>query len=65
MILQPKDIREGIMPNVKGMGLRDAIYLLESKGLKVEVLGVGKVRKQSLPGGSPIKKGTTINIELS
>lgn len=31
------------VPNVKGMGLRDAIYLLESQGYKVESKGRGKI----------------------
>ena len=65
MNLMPKDIKDGIVPNVRGMGLRDAVYLLESKGLVVKVTGVGRVRKQSVPGGSRIEKGSIIQIELS
>ncbi len=41
------------VPNVMGMGLRDALYLLENSGLKVDVIGVGKVRRQSVPAGKP------------
>ena len=40
------------VPNVIGMGLRDAIYLLENAGLKVGVSGVGKVRSQSVRAGT-------------
>mgnify|MGYP000473182137 CR=1 FL=1 len=39
------------IPNVTGMGLRDALYLMENRGLKVQVQGFGKVTRQSiLPG---------------
>lgn len=34
------------IPNVKGMGLRDALYLLENKGFKVEVKGSGVISEQ-------------------
>ena len=40
---------EGIMPDVMGMGARDAVYLLESRGLKVIIKGRGKVHQQSMP----------------
>jgi cell division protein FtsI (penicillin-binding protein 3) len=56
---------ENFIPDVTGMGLRDALYLLESKGLKVKVVGKGMVEKQSLPAGNTIEKGQEIIIELS
>ena len=56
---------EGIVPDVRGMGGSDAIYLLESSGLKVKMKGIGKVRKQSLQAGNKIRKGQTIYIDLS
>ncbi|MDV7390504.1 hypothetical protein RZS08_04080, partial [Arthrospira platensis SPKY1] len=34
-------IAEGKMPDVRGMGLRDALYLLENKGLRVRYTGRG------------------------
>ncbi len=46
-----RTIKKGIIPNVVGMGLRDALFLLENKGLKVEVRGVGKVSSQSVQSG--------------
>jgi cell division protein FtsI (penicillin-binding protein 3) len=52
------------MPSVQGMGLRDALYLLENKGLKVSVRGRGKVLAQSLPAGTAIKKGQLIYLQL-
>ena len=53
------------MPSVIGMGAKDAVYLLESKGLKLTLSGVGKVKSQSLPQGTTIKKGQTISIHLN
>ena len=46
------------------MGLRDALFLLESLGMKVSVEGKGKVVKQSLSPGSHFRKGTCISISL-
>lgn len=52
------------VPNVIGMGLQDALLVLNQAGLKVNVKGVGKVRVQSLDPGSPAVKGGLIDIEL-
>ena len=54
-----------VVPNVIGMGLSDAIYLLESYGLLVQPIGRGKVSKQSLKAGQKLEKGQRIIIELS
>ncbi len=53
-----------LVPNVEGMTLRDALYLLENKGLKVSITGTGRVRKQSVSPGMRINQGTRITIEL-
>ncbi|MGL5113141.1 MAG: penicillin-binding protein [Flavobacterium sp.] len=53
------------VPNVKGMPGMDAIALLENLGLKVKVVGIGKVSKQSLLAGNSIAKNATIVLELS
>ena len=55
---------EGVMPNVVGMGLRDAIYLLESRGLNVRFTGSGAVVHQSLPAGRKIRQGESVSITL-
>lgn len=60
-----KSVDDKKVPNVKGMPAMDAISLLENIGLKVKVQGVGKVKKQSIRKGSPIKKGATIILNLS
>lgn len=54
-----------IMPNVKGMGLKDAIYLLENMDLKVVAKGFGKVSQQSLTAGLPVQNGQTVTLELN
>ena len=54
-----------IIPAVIGMGLKDAIYLMENKGLKVAATGRGKVLSQSLAAGSIFKKGQTIALFLN
>ncbi|PVX50938.1 cell division protein FtsI (penicillin-binding protein 3) [Balneicella halophila] len=56
---------ESLMPNVVGMTLTDAVFLLESKGLKVKVQGSGLITNQSLKPGTKIVKGTQVNIYLS
>jgi cell division protein FtsI (penicillin-binding protein 3) len=55
---------EGAVPNVVGMGLRDAIYILENQGLQVKPQGRGSVIKQSLNAGTKVQKGQQIIIEL-
>ena len=56
-------ISSGYVPNVVGMGLTDAIFLLEEQGLHVTHRGVGRVISQSIAPGTQIDKSTT-NIEL-
>ena len=52
------------IPNVVGMTLKDAIYLLESRGLKVSFKGKGRVRSQNISPGKLSKNFDTINIKL-
>ncbi len=58
-------IIENLVPNVKGMTLRDALYLLESSGLNVNIKGKGRVVTQSKIAGSRASKGGSITITLS
>ncbi|MDO9373551.1 MAG: penicillin-binding protein [Ferruginibacter sp.] len=53
------------MPSVLGMGLKDAVFLLENKGLKVLISGRGRVHSQSLEAGSMFKKGQTVTVSLN
>lgn len=64
MTIAEKKIKKALVPDVKGMGARDAVYLLENAGLKVKVHGVGKVQKQSVPPGASAK-GQYIVINLN
>ncbi|MEO1653265.1 MAG: penicillin-binding protein, partial [Bacteroidota bacterium] len=57
-------IQHGTIPNVKGMTFRDALYLLENKGLEVFYSGKGRVKTQSLMPGSPLRRGDKIVINL-
>mgnify|MGYP000845804935 FL=1 len=52
------------IPNVEGMGARDAVYILESRGVKVKLDGRGKVTSQSLEPGHSIKKGDVCHLTL-
>ncbi|MBQ7297852.1 MAG: transpeptidase family protein [Alistipes sp.] len=52
------------MPDVVGMGLKDALFLLESRGLKVVVRGHGTVVQQSLPPEVRVRAGETVTITL-
>lgn len=54
----------GIVPDVTGMSFRDAIYLLERNGLRVNYEGTGRVIRQSLNAGGRAVKGETIFIKL-
>lgn len=53
-----------VMPDVRGMGLKDALFLLESCGLRVRFSGQGAVTQQSIPAGTRIAPGTTVTIML-
>ena len=52
------------VPDVTGMGLKDALFLLENAGLRVQVVGNGKVTMQSIAPGNTIKKGAYIQLQL-
>ena len=47
------------------MGIQDAIYLLESYGLVVEITGSGAVQSQSISKGNKFIKGSVIKLELA
>lgn len=64
VVMESRNNMRNFVPNVIGMGAKDAVYLLESKGLKVRLTGVGKVRKQSIASGTTVKKGQTVTLEL-
>ena len=63
--LSDRKIKENVMPNVKGMTARDAVFLLEDMGYVVDIKGFGKVIYQSVRAGEEIEKGRLIQITLS
>ena len=58
-------VAEGIVPDVTGMGARDALDALQRAGLKVKLQGVGLVVEQSIPAGTEKAKGKTITLRLN
>ena len=56
---------KNITPDVKGLGLKDAVYLLENKGFKVSFTGKGKVATQSYMAGTNFTKGQNILLMLN
>lgn len=56
---------EGQIPDVRGMGLKDAVYVLENVGLTVQIDGIGKVVSQSLTPGAPIQGHNQIKLMLN
>lgn len=66
LVYEPKALTliDGLVPDVTGMGARDAIYLLEKSGLRVNLIGSGKVVSQSFRPGQKRVRGTTISITL-
>jgi cell division protein FtsI (penicillin-binding protein 3) len=64
-VVKPAKVYAGYVPDVSGLGLKDAVYLLEKEGMKVVIKGSGKVLAQSVPAGTKINKGQTILLQLS
>lgn len=64
-VIKVNTVTKKTMPNVRGMGLKDALFLLESMGLKVTVKGKGKVASQSVSAGSALEKGSVVVLELN
>lgn len=64
LTVNPAAPKGNTLPDLRGMGLSDAQYLLENKGYKLRFSGVGKVQKQVPEAGTTIQKGQTIWIYL-
>ncbi len=58
------EIEKGIVPDVSGMGLKDALYLLENEGYKVTFSGTGRVRTQNPQAGTVLGKGGKVTLTL-
>lgn len=64
LVVDEKTVSDDRVPNVVGMGARDAVFQLERRGLKVRVAGVGKVRSQSIPSGNKVVKGQIVLLTM-
>ncbi len=61
---QVNDTDKPMVPDVSGMSLRDALFILENKGFKVNYTGKGRVQRQSVLPGAKVIPNTTINLVL-
>ncbi|MDP4224384.1 MAG: penicillin-binding protein [Bacteroidota bacterium] len=59
------DLKEGLVPDVRGMSLRDAIYLLENSGLRVRYSGKGRVLRQSPEHGARVYEGSIVSLDMN
>ena len=62
--LSVKNTPSGIIPDLTGMGAKDAVYQLERRGVKAIVKGRGKVKSQSIYSGTAIKQGMACELHL-
>jgi cell division protein FtsI (penicillin-binding protein 3) len=58
-------LKKGLVPDVRGMSLRDAIYLLENSGLKVRYSGKGRVLRQSPEHGARVYEGSIVSLDMN
>ncbi len=65
LTIEPADFKKGVVPDVRGMKVKDAVFLLENKGLQTRISGRGFVRKQSIKPGTKLSKGQVINLQLA
>lgn len=63
-LLKEKQYGKSRVPNVIGMGARDAVFLLESRGVKTRIAGRGKVTQQSIAPGTTVKKNMVCLLKL-
>jgi cell division protein FtsI (penicillin-binding protein 3) len=58
------ELESPTVPDVSGLPLRDALYVLENKGLRVVYQGKGRVKNQSMSPGSPVQQNNVISLIL-
>lgn len=63
--LQTHTVNKSLVPNVVDMGLKDALYLLEERGMRVSVRGRGRVVSQSIAAGSRVTPNSSITLGMS
>jgi cell division protein FtsI (penicillin-binding protein 3) len=64
-VLKRQIVDRQSMPDVRGMGLKDALYLLENMNVRVDTRGIGKVKMQSIEPGRLIIKNQIISLDLN
>jgi cell division protein FtsI (penicillin-binding protein 3) len=64
-VLSKRAVANNIMPDMRGMGLKDALFLLENRKLKVVFHGRGKVTSQSIEPGTYVSNHQTVILELN
>lgn len=64
-VMDGNPVSRKTMPDLRGLGLKDALYLLENMQMKVNVQGRGKVSMQNILPGTPITKGQAVTIGLN
>jgi len=62
--IEPIVVTKNVVPDLKGMGAKDAVFILENMGLKVQVFGRGKVISQNIKPGTFARKGNAVSINL-
>jgi len=65
VLIRSNPVSKKVMPDVQGMSVKDAVYLLENMDLKVTVSGRGKVVMQSIAAGAPLKRNERITLLLN
>jgi cell division protein FtsI (penicillin-binding protein 3) len=63
-LLDQKVTQRDLVPDVRGMGARDAVFVMERQGIKTRLNGRGKVVEQSLKPGEKARKGATCQLTL-
>ncbi len=58
------DAKNPVVPDVKGLGLKDAMYMIENSGLRCIYSGTGHVSSQIPQAGQKAPKGSTVTISL-
>jgi cell division protein FtsI (penicillin-binding protein 3) len=64
VVLKPSYFNQKLMPNLKSMSAKDAVFLVESMGLRAELQGRGKILSQSIAPGEKVYKGFIVKLIL-
>ena len=62
--MREASLSDQIVPNVVGMDITDAVYILENMGISIDFSGQGVVKEQSLHAGDTIRANSTIHLKL-